>query len=373
MPRPSIGRSSVSAVPLTPSRLDRRSFDAIAAENPDVVIPLEQTPAWAGFEQALGRRPLGIWAYHDDAGTLVATASFLHVLRRFRESVVVVNGPVWFAERTPAAERMLLETVREQFRADPSVDPLYVRMQVATLQDPATGPIEHGWYEREIVVDLTPSEPDLLASFRSNARNSIRRARRNGVEVREIPRERWAEVFARELFPILRETAERDGFQSFASSYYETLLTELGDHLRLLVAYREGSALSWLITTEYRGYSVYYFAGSTHEARSTFAPYLLLWETFRVLRAAGNTACGLTGIVSENYPSLANVTTFKRNFSKNAVVVPTTYDIPLSRPRYILVAALLRGRRTAPARARAVVERLRTLGEQVARRGTTSQ
>ncbi|MHA7280060.1 lipid II:glycine glycyltransferase FemX [Arthrobacter sp. MDT2-2] len=347
----------MSAAPLTYSRLDKSGFDALADGHPDVVIPLEQTPSWVEFEQALGRRPLGIWSYTDAAGRLVATASYVHVVRRFRESVVVVNGPVWFAERTPAAERALMETVRHQFREGHSVDPLYVRMQVATLQAPATGPIEHGWYEREIVVDLTPTEAELLKSFRPNARNSIRRAQRNGVEIRHIPRTEWKNVFATELFPIMQETAERDGFQSFDSSYYETLLTVLGDHLRLLVAYRDGVPLSWLITTEYRGYSVYYFAGSTHEARSTFAPYLLLWEAFRVLKAAGNTACGLTGIVSENYPGLANVTTFKKNFSKNVVVVPTTYDIPLRPVRYAAVASLLTARRTAPSAARAALRR----------------
>jgi hypothetical protein len=344
----------VTAPNFSHAHLTRSQFDALADAHPEVVIPIEQTPDWVEFEHALGRTPLGIWAYTDAAGVLVATASYIHVRRRSRESVVAVNGPVWFAERTPLAERVLMATVREQFAADPALKPLYVRMQVAHEQPPATGPIEHGWYEREIVVDLTPSETDLLASFRPNARNSIRRARRNNVEVRHIPREEWVSMFTRELFPIMQETSERDGFSSFDSSYYETLLTVLGDHLRLLVAYQDGRAISWLITTEYRGYSVYYFAGSTHEARSTFAPYLLLWEAFRVLKAAGNTACGLTGIVSENYPQLANVTTFKRNFSKNVVVVPTTFDVPLDPVRYAVVANLLGARRALPGALRRV-------------------
>ncbi|WDF33353.1 peptidoglycan bridge formation glycyltransferase FemA/FemB family protein [Arthrobacter agilis] len=348
----------MTAPSLTARMLDRTAFEAIAAAHPEVVIPLEQTPDWVEFERALGRAPLGIWEYRDPSGELVATASFIHVVRRLRASVVAVNGPVWFAERTPAAERLLLEAVREQFRKDPTVDPLYVRMQVATRQAPATGPIEHGWYEREIVVDLRPTEAELLKGFRPNARNSIRRAQRNGITVRHIPREEWTAVFARELFPIMVETAERDGFQSFDSTYYETLLRVLGDHLRLLVAYQDGVALSWLITTEYRGYAVYYFAGSTHAARRMFAPYLLLWEAFRALKAAGNTACGLTGIESENYPSLANVTTFKRNFSKNVVVVPTTYDIPLNSARYAAVSAVLAARRSVPSAAKGLARRM---------------
>ncbi|WP_035773301.1 peptidoglycan bridge formation glycyltransferase FemA/FemB family protein [Arthrobacter sp. Br18] len=331
-------------------RLDETEFGALADHHPDVLVPIEQTPAWGRFEAALGRKPFGIWAYRDADGILVATASFLRIQRRLRESLVVVNGPVWFTARTPAAERVLMHTVRHQFRHDDGAAPLYVRMQVATPQLPAAGPLEHGWYEREIVVDLEPDEKALLAGFRPNARNSIRRARKAGVEIRSIPRKEWIAVFREELFPILQETAERDGFSSFDSTYYEAFLVQLADHAGLLVAYQDGRAVSWLITTLYRGHAVYYFAGSTDDARRTFAPYLLLWEAFRALKAAGARSCGLTGIVSENYPQLINVTTFKRNFSKNVVTLPTTYDIPLHPLRYRAVAALLRARRKRSSR-----------------------
>ncbi|NJC24170.1 hypothetical protein BJ994_003246 [Arthrobacter pigmenti] len=326
-------------------RLTPEAFEALASAHSDVVISLEQTPQWAEFERRLGREPYGLWAYYDDGGAPVAVMSLLRVRRRFRESLVAVNGPAWIAERTPEAELRLMRTVQQQFSTDTDANPLYVRMQVKHAQPPADGPIEHGWYERELVVDLTPSEQAIFKSFRPNARNSIRRAERSGVEIRVIDRSDWVRVFQDELYPILQETAERDGFSSFSPEYYQELLTSLGDYLRVMVAYSQGRAVSWLITTEYRGYSVYYFAGSTHDARKTFAPYLLLWEAFKLLKANGNTACGLTGIVSENYPQLQNVTTFKRNFSKNVVHVPTTYDVPLDPRKYRLVFGALTARR----------------------------
>lgn len=341
-------------------QLSREDFDALAERHPDVVIPLEQTPYWADFETRLGRDPYGIWAYYD-GGKLVATASFLRSSRRLRPSLVAVNGPTWFSERTPEAEARLVQTVQDQFRADPAVDPLYVRMQVEHQQPPVTGPLEHGWYEREIVVDLSPETEKIFAAFRPNARNLIRKAEKLGVDVRTVEREQWTTVFRTELFPIMQETAARDGFSSFDSAFYETLLDELGDYLRLMVAYVDGKPVSWLITTEYRGYAVYYFAASSRDARKTNAPYLLLWEAFKVLKEAGNTACGLTGIESENYPSLANVTTFKRNFSKTIVTVPTTYDIPLKPARYRILASALRIRRDAPSAVKGALGRLKQL------------
>ncbi len=345
---------------LTYTKLDRESFEALVAHHPDVVVPLEQTPYWADFEAAMGRNTYGIWAYYD-AGSPVALASYLLLERRFRNSLVVVNGPTWFVERTPDAEQRLVKTVVEQFKDDPAADPLYIRMQVRHPKPPVTDPIEHGWYEREIVVDLQPDEKTIAAGFRPNARNCIRKARKTGVEIRFIEASERTGVFRRELFPIMEETAERDQFASFDSEFYETLLDTLGDKARLGVAYLEGRAVCWLISTEYRGHAVYLFAGSSHAARKSNAAYLLLWETFLVLKSAGNTACGLTGIVSENYPQLINVTSFKRNFSKNVVTLPTTYDIPLNSIKYRIVAAALNIHRTLPGRARGLLARAREL------------
>lgn len=338
----------MSEAPYRYEKLSEQAFDALVEIYPTVTVPVEQSPLWARFEAALGRRPYGMWAYYSRNGALVATASYLHISRRFRESLVVVNGPVWFSERTASAETELMRTVQSQFARAAGVNPLYVRMQIRHPRLPALGPLEHGWYEREIVVDLEPEEEAIFKSFRPNARNSIRRAKRAGIEVVSIPRSEWIEVFRNELYPILEETAARDNFQSFERSYYEKFMTELGDYVRLLVAYQDRTAVSWLITTEYRGYGVYYFAGSSHQARKNFAPYLLLWEAFRALKAAGNHSCGLTGIVSENYPQLINVTTFKRNFSSNVVELPTTYDIPLHGVRYRILAILLGLRRGVP-------------------------
>ncbi len=341
-------------------------FDELVARYPDTLVPLEQTPQWAGFERETGRKPFGVFAYFADEGDggvdrPAVLASYLHSTRRFRESMVVVNGPVWFAPRTPAAERRFVSTIRAQFAADPRVSPVFLRLQVEHSQPALAKALEPGWYDREIVVDLTPDEKAILAGFRPNARQSIRKATRAGVQTRTIERSERSEVFRRELYPIMAETAERDGFSAFGSSYYETLLTSLADYTELLVAYLDGKALGWLITTEYRGYAVYYFAASSAQARKAFAPYLLLWESFRMLKANGNSSCGLTGIVSETYPSLANVTTFKRNFSKHVVVLPTTYDVPLKRLQYGVLAAVLRLRRNGPGTVRRGLGRGREL------------
>ncbi len=353
---------------LTPER-----FAEIAAAHPNVLIPLEQTPQWADFERDTGRAPYGIFAYFDDAAVdgpaePVIVASFLHSTRRLRESVVVVNGPVWFGTRTAGAERRLLGTLRAQFGSAAGVSPVFVRLQVEQPHQGVVKALEPGWYDREIVVDLRQDEKTMLAGFRPNARQSIRKATRAGVQIRTIEAADRLAVFRRELFPIMTETAARDGFSSFDSGYYESLLTSLADHTELMVAYLEDQALCWLITTEYRGYAVYYFAASSAQARRVFAPYLLLWESFRMLKAHGNTACGLTGIVSETYPSLANVTTFKRNFSKDVVVLPTTYDVPLKKLHYAALAGALQLRREGLPAGRRGITRVRARATDLLRR-----
>lgn len=317
-------------------------------------MPIEQSSHWIKTEpDTPARRHYGLFAYYDGS-TLVATARVMIFTRRLRQSLVIVNGPVFFTARTAEAEAALVAALARQAREDPHVSPMYLRLQLEHPSIGASKALEAGWYEREIVVDLRPDEKDLLAGFRPNARQSIRKAIRAGVEVHWVPPEERAAVFRAECFPILRETAQRDEFSPFDSAYYERLLTELPGHTRLAVARFENRAVSWLITTEYRGHAVYYFAGSSADARRCFAPYLLLWEAFRVLKAAGNSACGLTGIVSESYPQLAGVTTFKRNWSKNEVDLPVTYDVPLQRLRYRALALALRLRRAVGGARRAV-------------------
>lgn len=350
---------------LTVRKLSGPEFENLVAEYPQVDVPIEQSSHWLKTEESgPARRSYGLFAYYDD-GILVATASLMLFTRRLRQSLVAINGPAWFVLRTPQMEQRLVETMKDQARKDPDIDPLYLRLQVANPEIGVRKALEPGWYEREIVVDLEPTEDELLKSFRANARQSIRKATKAGVEVRFIEPKDRQEVFARDLYPILAETADRADFAAFESGYYERLLADLPDLTRLAVAYHDGTAVSWLITTEYRGRAVYYFAGSSFAARGVFAPYILLWETFRSLKAAGNISCGLTGIVSESYPQLANVTTFKRNWSKNEVDLPVTYDIPLDARKYAAVGMYIKARREVIPQ---LAEKARKLKEEGVRR-----
>lgn len=340
---------------VTPAR-----FEELANAHQDVVIPLEQSPQWAAFEASTGRKPYGTFAYFD-GDQLMVIASFLHSTRRLRESIIAVNGPVWFAPRTESAETRFLDTVRQQLRSATDANPVFMRLQVANKLPQVRTALEAGWYDREIVVDLRLDEKAMLASFRPNARQALRKATKAGVTVKLIEHERRGEVFTRELYPILAETSARDDFAAFRSDYYVSLLNELEPYTELMVAYQGTQALSWLITTEYRGYSVYYFAASSAAARSTFAPYLLLWESFKMLKSRGNTDCGLTGIVSDAWPQLANVTTFKRNFSKNEVDLPPTVDVPLKGAQYAALAGVLAARRNAAVGVRTLIGRVKAL------------
>ena len=353
---------------LSVKTLTEREFELLAGRHPDVAVPIEQSPHWFKTERpSPGRRPYGLFAYYDGE-TLVATAALILLTSRIRQSLVAINGPAWFVKRTVELERRLVEALGSQAQADADINPIYLRLQVAHPQIGVKKALEAGWYDREIVVDLTPTEDELLSSFRANARQSIRKANRAGVVIEFIEPERREAVFREDLFPILQETAERDDFATFDSAYYEQLVRELPELTRLAVAYHDGVAVSWLITTEYRKHAVYYFAGSSRAARGVFAPYLLLWETFKVLKEAGNSSCGLTGIVSDNYPQLANVTTFKRNWSKNEVELPVTYDIPLHEAKYAALSMYVRVRRELPGIGRRLAEKLSGLGSTIRNR-----
>ena len=123
------------------------------------------------------------------------------------------------------------------------------------------------------------------------------------------------------------------------------MLEQLQPYVRLYVASVANKPLAWAITTEFNDRALYYYGASNLEARDTHAPYLLHWEIIKSMKTRGIKEYDLMGIAGKNYPSLANVSTFKLKFSKNIVDVPEAYDLPLQPLKYTLLATAIKAKR----------------------------
>ncbi|NPA26538.1 MAG: peptidoglycan bridge formation glycyltransferase FemA/FemB family protein [Chloroflexi bacterium] len=152
---------------------------------------------------------------------------------------------------------------------------------------------------RTIIIDLRPSEAEILARMKQKTRYNIRLAARKGVTVRP-----WEDVDA--FYRMLQETAQRDGFGIHPAAYYRRAyeLFHPRGEAELLVAEWQGQPLAALMVFA-RGPRAWYFYGaSTSQHRNKMPTYLLQWEAMRWAKARGCQWYDLWGIPDEDESTL---------------------------------------------------------------------
>lgn len=309
-------------------------------------IPIEQTPLWREFDNAISERtPLGNFAYFEDQ-RLVALASATLYRQRGRDWIWIKHGPLFASVPNSQIIKKMCATLKQQFSRTPTGTPLFIRLSMPAKIPALQTPFEHTMYDQTVVMDLTKPEDQLFMEMSQSARQSIRKATSLGTTTTEIGAETRTQVFKKELYPILAETGQRSGFGVHPAKLYTTMLDSLGPSVRLYAAYNEQSAAeAWAIITEYDKQALYYYGASSEAARISQSPYLLQWEIIKALKHRGNLIYDLMGIAGQHYPALANVTRFKLKFSKDIKQLPLTYDLPLQPIKYQALATVLKLKR----------------------------
>lgn len=306
--------------------------------------PIEQTLLWGAFNDSLpGRRFLGSFCYKDNDDKFIALASATLYEERGRTWIWIKHGPLFAHVPNTETIGRMCEVLKAQF-ADTGAT--FIRLSLPTSpNEQALMPFEHTMYDQTVIVPLDQTEEAILAGMSKSGRRSLRNAQKQSIVVNEVAEKR-TKVFEEHCYPILKETAKRDGFGIHPINLYISMLEALGDHARLYTASIDDNVEAWAITTEYNGQSMYYYGGSSALARTTDAAYKLHWEIMMAMKARGNTTYDLMGIAGKHYLGLQNVTQFKIKFSKNIVSVPITYDLPLKPFMYRLLALAVKLKRS---------------------------
>ncbi len=321
-----------------------KEFVRIAKALAPVSVPLEQSPIWGTFDNAIdGRKFLGSFRYDDQNGKLIALGSATFYQQKGRSWIWFKHGPLFAQVPNTETVKKMCATLKAQFGSH-EIKPVFVRLSCATQAPPLRLPYEHTMYDETVVANLAQSEEELFAGMSQSGRQGVRKALKTEVTVREITTDP-AKFFAKYCYPILQETGTRDGFGIHPLHLYEHFLNNLDGIARLYVSGIRDDVEAWAITTEYSDTAMYYYGGSSAKARETSAAYLLHWEIMKKMKDRGNKRYDFMGIAGEHYPALRNVTQFKTKFTKNFVKVPVTYDLPLSALRYEALRTLIKLKR----------------------------
>jgi lipid II:glycine glycyltransferase (peptidoglycan interpeptide bridge formation enzyme) len=151
-------------------------------------------------------------------------------------------------------------------------------------------------------LDLKGKTKDqIFSEFHQKTRYNIRLATKKGVEIKEGTREDL-KVFHK----IMVETGVRDNFLIRSLSYFEKMYDELApNHMKLLMAYHDGEAISGIIPIMYGNKTWYLYGASSNTKRNLMPNYLLQWT---MIQEAIDNGCdmydfrGVSGVVDENHP-----------------------------------------------------------------------
>ena len=177
------------------------------------------------------------------------------------------------------------------------------------------------------------TEEELLAGFHQKWRYNIRLAERKGVEVRICGQEAVPD-FAR----LMLTTGVRDGFVTRQESYFADMLTNLGEHCRLYMAYAGGEAIAGTLAIHYGDKVWYLYGASSNEHRNLMPNYLLQWS---MIQWAVETGCsvydfrGVSGDISEDNP-LYGLYKFKKGFGGDFTEFVGEYDLVLKRTAWLI-------------------------------------
>jgi peptidoglycan pentaglycine glycine transferase (the first glycine) len=271
----------------------------LALPNPHVL----QSWAWGAFKARQGWQAMPL--LFQSAGTAVAAAMVL------RRRLPLLPASVLYVPRGPAldwhdaalAARVLgeLEGLARRQRAillkiDPDV---YFPDAAPDFSPRPTNAPDisdllraRGWqhsaqpiqFANTVLLDLGPSEEDLLAGMKQKSRYNTRLARRRGVTVR-VGTDADLSLF----FDLYAETARRDGFPVRPREYYLDAWSSFleVDQARLLLAEVEGEAVAGLILLLFGPTAWYMYGASSTRHRERMPNNLLQWEAIREAQAAG--------------------------------------------------------------------------------------
>lgn len=163
-----------------------------------------------------------------------------------------------------------------------SLEAVFVQCEPVTdIEIPGfhVGEYRHFLEKTTLLLDLRPSEEEILSQMKEKGRYNVRLAIKRGVTVRKSD---GNEADVKTFFDLLSETLDRDGFSGNPLPYYEELVRTLTrtDRGGLFIAEKDGFPVAAAIATYFRDTATYYYGASTsdNEKRRDMPAYALQWE-----------------------------------------------------------------------------------------------
>jgi len=311
-----------------------------------------QTWEWGDFKEKTGMKPVRLGFFEE--GKLIGGAQVL-----FR-SLPKVNYSIGYLPKGDLPTKELINALRElaiEEKAifiklepdfvvhrwlnnkgkilekpieenDPNLKKLGLQVADKALFDP-----------HSFILDLTPTESELLSRMHSKTRYNIRLAQRSGVKIVEKSDQEGLNIF----IELLQKTLKRQGFYMHGPSYFEQLWPILSRakiaHI-FLAKYQESVLSAWMIFTW--GKKLYYpYGASSDQHRNLMASNLLCWEVIKFGKKEGCSSFDMWGSLgpgADPKHPWYGFHRFKKGYSGDLVRYVGSWDLVLNSFLYRLTS-----------------------------------
>jgi lipid II:glycine glycyltransferase (peptidoglycan interpeptide bridge formation enzyme) len=188
------------------------------------------------------------------------------------------------------------------------------------------------------IIDLRPSEEEILASFKQKTRYNVRLAAKKGVVCEAVPTDQAAIDI---MYNLTKAMTKRADVYLRSKQYFSdfwTLHSQQGTGQLFLARY-EDTVLAGVFVTYLGTKALYKDGGSIREHSEVQAMAGLQWEVMRWLKAHGVTEYDLHGTpppdhIDDPTHPLAGLARFKTGFQQHITEYIGTYDLPLDQDIY---------------------------------------
>jgi lipid II:glycine glycyltransferase (peptidoglycan interpeptide bridge formation enzyme) len=312
-------------------------WEAFVAVQPNAQF--QQSWAWGEFNVSQGI-PVKRFAFIDEGGAWKAAIQLVYRKRRFGFGYwFAARGPVFNeetvnGERTTEIIKELSDKLFEQpdlrkntifWRIEPFVNE-GARMpssliRVSRMSPPCT-----------FVLDLAPTEEELLKAMHEKTRYNIRVAERNGIRVRTSTSDEDLAA----VLDLMDETARRDRFTQLPREHVRKSFTHLAANgmARAVLAEQEGKLLAGMIEIEYGDTTTYLHGASSSSSRNLMAPFAMHWEAIKEAKRRDSALYDFWGANPKfeqafyYQKSWVGFTVFKERWGGRRVCFSGTYDRP---------------------------------------------
>jgi peptidoglycan pentaglycine glycine transferase (the first glycine) len=335
---------------------DGREWNQVLAKCPDAHVL--QSYEWGEVKGRWGWRPLRLLLQEGER--VCAAASVLH--RPIPHTpfclLYVPKGPafdyqdlsLWpkvleSLEHLARRERAILLKVDPDLRRNVGME----SHQLEPAASAVTGLLKaRGWrfspeqiqFRNTVLVDLRPSEDDILMAMHSKTRYNIRLAERRDVRVEEA-----GEGDLARFYRLYAHTSARDEFLIRPFGYYRDIWRTFlrARYGQLFLAYYGEQCLAGLFLFRWGEKAWYLYGASSDEERQRMPNHALQWVAIKWAKAQGCTTYDLWGapeVLNESDP-LWGVYRFKSGFGGHVVRYLGAYDYPAHPLLYRLFGELL--------------------------------